>query len=195
MLNVFAVEMAMAVSDENIKEVLDYMKSDDASLNGDLCNRFEFIYLLLATGCMDYIKEMGLKKNDSLHKAIVSGLIKLASIHTWGNIPISYSEMCKYLISEVIPVWGPGFFEYDEFEGIYEVPKKAVDNWLSAIDNTLEVMLTENKWADHSTAYGCICELFGGQPLFKNKGLTSRLRGASLVSSLDTEDDSVDIDL
>ncbi len=110
--------------------------------------------------------------------------------------------MCKYLNSDVIPVWGPGFFKFDEVEGIFEVPKKAVDNWLSAIDNTLEVMLSENKWADHSIAYDCIRELFGGQPLFKNKGLTSRLHGASSLSNLETKErtyktdnESLDIDL
>jgi len=135
--NVFSAEMALSITDQNIAACQERRAADE---DGIICDadydRNVLLYLLLASCCIDYIREAGLKEADDLHKSIVGNLANLADFLTWGNFKIDYAKYSECIAKGAIPIDD----NVVSFAGecvLYEMSKQVFDGIMEATSNII----------------------------------------------------------
>ncbi len=184
-MNVFAVEMALGISEGNLKKCLERSQQPEGFKIDEDFERNYLLFLLLTSCCMDYIKETGLKEGEPLHQLVVTKLAGLANVLTCSFEPYTYESFSKVLAKGKIP------FERANLswanEGRVELPKLAVDHFAQMAKDVIDPSYEERTWE----SFDAMCKMAGQNFLDTANIFSSSKHGEGVTNS----DGNLDFDL
>lgn len=142
--SVFAVEMVLGVSAQNVQAFLDRANSEEGVTLDKEFDRQFILSILISSGCLDYVRRMGLKRGDPLYDAILEALSRLSAAFTFGESPWAVEMLDKYFKSGVIPVSEETLFGgSDDPNNLVEIPKSSFDKIMELVKAILSEAMLE----------------------------------------------------